>query len=129
MKSATLCIEESKRERGRVVKCNECGEEWHISKEQNIPKRGYVCPHCSNKKNKQRKHKARIIAEVALKYLAVTILGIVLYLNTAEAAEITRGYKAYGGECLLLLLPIWWFFIETSVRDIEIEVVKEEKIE
>lgn len=50
-----------------------------------------------------------------IKYILITIVGVILYLLGAEAAYIQRGYIAYGGECFLLLLPLWWHLVETMV--------------
>lgn len=50
-----------------------------------------------------------------IKYILITIAGVILYLLGAEAAYIQRGYIAYGGECFLLLLPLWWYLVETMV--------------
>lgn len=97
--------------------CKECGKAWNISKLQRVPKSGYICPHCWSKAQQKRRDLGKQIAETALKYVLIAILGVVLYVHTAEAAEIERGYKAYGGECFFLLLPLWWFLIEVSVRD------------
>lgn len=101
--------------------CKECGKTWNISKLQRVPKSGYICPHCRSKEQRKRRDLRKRITETALKYALIAILGVVLYVHTAEALEIERGYKAYGGELIILLLPIWWIFIEKMARDIVAE--------
>lgn len=104
------------------AKCNECFKIWNISKLQRVPKSGYICPHCWSKQQQKRKALTKRIAQKALKYVVITVLGIVLYLHTAEAAEIERGYKAYGGEVILLMLPLWWLLIEGTIKDAKAEL-------
>ena len=99
------------------AKCKECGRTWNISIFQQIPSNGYICPYCRGKaKREQRKIRNRMAAGAA-KYLILTLTGIILFHITAEAAYIERGYKAYGGEYLLLLLPLAWYAVETMMRD------------
>lgn len=52
-----------------------------------------------------------------LKYIIITFAGIVLYTWAAEYAYAERGYAAYGGEYLLLLLPAFWWICEKTVKD------------
>ena len=50
------------------------------------------------------------VAFAVLKYAALTVAGVLLFL-----AE--RGYEAIGGEALLLGLPLFWYLTETTIRD------------
>ena len=102
--------------------CKECGKTWNISKLQRVPKSGYICPYCLSKQQHKRKALTKRITQKALKYVVITVLGIVLYVHTAEAAEIERGYKAYGGEVILLMLPLWWLLIEGTIKDAKAEL-------
>lgn len=38
-----------KREGARYETCRECGLEWNVSKQKEIPPSGYLCPRCSEK--------------------------------------------------------------------------------
>ena len=99
--------------------CKECGKRWNISVFQQIPNNGYICPYCRGKAKREQGKLRNGIAAGAAKYLILTLIGIILYLMTAEAAYIQRGYRACGGELAFLLLPLWWFFVEVSIRNAE----------
>ena len=101
----------------RHMVCPRCKTSWQISKFKQIPKTGFVCPHCEEKPRKQVKL-AKMIKTV-LKWLLITLAGVALYLWGAEAAYIERGYRAYGGECLLLFLPILWALAESVINDVK----------
>ena len=51
------------------------------------------------------------------KYVTLAIAGFVLFRIAAAAAYESRGYRAVGGEVLLLLLPVIWYGMENVVRD------------
>ncbi len=97
--------------------CRECAKVWNVSKSQIIPLNGYVCPYCRGKQ--KREELAKRISELNFKHILITLVGIALYLIAAEAVKETRGYIAYGGECLLLFLPLWWLLIKEAVKGIE----------
>lgn len=97
--------------------CKECGKSWNISRLKRMTKSGYICPHCRSNECQNQEGPTKRIAYTALKYIFLAVLGIALYLYIAEAAEIQRGYKAYGGECVVLLLPLWWFFIDANIKN------------
>jgi len=122
-------IEEVQRKNGKAflfATCKECGKQWNISRLQKVPESGYICPHCRSKAQQKRQEITKRVTYTALKYVLLAVLGVLLYLHTAEAAEIQRGYKAYGGECVFLLLPLWWFFIEVTVKNTEAALRSEE---
>lgn len=52
----------------------------------------------------------------ALKYLGLTVVGILLFLLVSIPVEQSRGYKAIGGEGILLLLPVI-YLLGTSLRE------------
>lgn len=64
----------------------------------------------------------------AVQYLALAVVTVVLFMWAKESALAARGYKAYGGEYLILLLPLLWWIAETTVRDFarEIKNMREE---
>lgn len=56
-------------------------------------------------------------AHTVLKWAALTLAGVVLFLAAKADAYAVRGYAAHGGEYLLLPLPLWWWLIERCVGD------------
>ncbi len=101
--------------------CSECGRKWNISAFQKIPKSGYICPYCRSKHRKQTK--------AIVKWGFMVLVGVILFLWGAEAAYIQRGYKAYGGEYLLLFLPILAYLLSGSIKDTIAELIKIYKTE
>lgn len=66
----------------------------------------------------------------AIKWIIITAAGVALYFWAAELAYIERGYKAYGGECFFLLLPLFWYLIGATAKDSVAtvkEILKEDK--
>lgn len=63
-----------------------------------------------------------------IKWLLITLAGIALYYLAAGAAFAERGYKAYGGELVFLLLPLWWKLGEVMTADIK-QTIKQIKTE
>lgn len=57
------------------------------------------------------------IAFAVLKYAALTAAGVLLFRWGQGYALAERGYKAIGGEALLLGLPLFWYLTETTIRD------------
>ena len=51
-------------------------------------------------------------------YVLLTVAGILLYKAGAAYALRERGYYAIGGEALALLLPVLYYTMATTVRDI-----------
>lgn len=64
----------------------------------------------------------------AVQYLALAVVTVALFVWAKESAFAARGYKAHGGEYLILLLPLLWWIAETTVRDFarEIKNMREE---
>lgn len=56
-------------------------------------------------------------ALTVLKWAALTLAGVALFLVAKADAYAVRGYAAHGGEYLLLPLPLWWWLIERCVGD------------
>lgn len=57
------------------------------------------------------------VAFAVLKYAALTAAGVLLFRLGQGYALAERGYKAIGGEALLLGLPLFWYLTETTIRD------------
>ena len=51
-------------------------------------------------------------------YALLTVAGVLLYKVGAVYALRERGYHAVGGEVLALLLPVFWYTMAATVRDI-----------
>ena len=97
----------------RLEVCRKCGKTWNISRQAKLPPSGYICPHCASKEKAERLK--RFISYI--KWLLITAAGVALYLWAADYAYMERGYKAYGGECFFLLLPLFWYLIGATVKD------------
>lgn len=52
-----------------------------------------------------------------LKYLALFLVGVILFKLAAAQALIDRGYSAVGGEVFFLFLPVIYYLISKIVRD------------
>lgn len=63
-----------------------------------------------------------------VKWLLIVLAGVVLYYLAAGAAFAERGYKAYGGELVFLLLPLWWKLGDMMTADIK-QTIKQIKTE
>lgn len=90
-----MSAEELKAKRYRREKCVCCGAEWNVSKKAHLPREGYICPRCRNKRN---------IIKTASGVAAGS--GAVLFALTAWMAYIERGYLALGGEAVFLLIAL-----------------------
>lgn len=53
-----------------------------------------------------------------VKYAALTIAGIMLFREGAARALAYRGYFAVGGEVFALFLPIFYYCLSRTVRDL-----------
>lgn len=60
--------------------------------------------------------------EAVAKYAILTMCGFLLFKAGQAAAFEQRGYIAYGGECFLLGLPLFYYIISTTARDIAVEI-------
>jgi hypothetical protein len=57
-----------------------------------------------------------------MKYAILTMCGFLLFKVGQAAAFEQRGYIAYGGECFLLGLPLFYYIISATARDIAVEI-------
>lgn len=56
-------------------------------------------------------------AIAVLKWAAIAMAGVLLFRRVSAGAYEWRGSVAYGGEYLLLLLPLWWWLVEVITWD------------
>ena len=75
-------------------------------------------------KKKHSKPSATII-----KYTLITVIGILLFNAANQAANADRITDSVGGEGLLLFLPIIWWLIERTIKDLISENQKSHKDE
>lgn len=68
-------------------------------------------------KAKFRLNRFKAYVRPVLKYLALTLLGFMLFMMAAKQARIDRGYSAIGGEVFFLFLPVFYYLISKTVRD------------
>lgn len=68
------------------------------------------------------RRRVRLKAWTVAKYAALTVAGILLFRAGAAHAYAQRGYFAVGGEVFALLLPLFYFVISATVRDIIADV-------
>ena len=101
----------------RYEDCHNCGKRWNVSINAKIPKSGYLCPRCRQK---------RVVKAVI--YIGLIIIGIITCKIGVEQALIERGRFAVGGEWLL---PVFFvgvaYLIEeiyTCYRDLKVECDK-----
>ncbi len=57
-----------------------------------------------------------------VKYAILTAVGILIYLVAADYANEWRGYKAYGGEVFLLLLPVFYYLASQAYHEAAMEI-------
>jgi len=60
----------------------------------------------------------------AIKILSIIIGTYFLFKIGQAAAYAERGYNAFGGECLILTFPIFYYIIRQCVKD-SIQMFKE----
>lgn len=111
-----MSAEELKAKRYRREKCVCCGAEWNVSKKAHLPREGYICPRCRNKRN---------IIKTASGVAAGS--GAALFALTAWMAYVERGYLALGGEAVFLLIALAgvWGFLHCHTRKKKIRPVGE----
>lgn len=69
----------------------------------------------------RRKKKSRL---AAAEFLAVLIVTAVVFTKGLSAALAWRGYKAVGGEFMLLLLPIMYYEAKRIILDFVADFVE-----
>ena len=64
------------------------------------------------------KKKRTSSAGTAIKYIVITIVGILLFSEVNQAANANRITDSVGGEGIFLLLPILWWLLERTIKDL-----------
>lgn len=72
-----------------------------------------ICEECSKRR----------IRETVIKYILLTIIGILLFSICTEDTLAERGRFAIGGEYLLLLLPLVYYVISDMTKEM-VECIK-----
>lgn len=70
------------------------------------------------------KHKKKSRLAAAAEFLAVLIVTAVVFTKGLSAALAWRGYKAVGGEFMLLLLPIIYYEAKRIIIDFVADFVE-----
>ena len=60
----------------------------------------------------------KILAKKIIKYITISILGAVLFALSHRAVMPERPAGGIGGEVLLLGLPLFWWIVERTVKDL-----------
>ena len=63
------------------------------------------------------RRRVRVNVWTVAKYAALTLAGIILFRAGAAYGLKERGYSAVGGEAFALLLPVFWYAAEKTLRD------------
>lgn len=99
-------------------RCSICYRKWNVSINNEVDEDDYICPHCISKIRRAKRQKIlKKCSKVLVKYLAISLLAIFIYMYATSQAFIERGYSAHGGEVFILLLPAWWAMAENVYRD------------
>lgn len=79
-------------------------------------------------KRKEWLQSRRNTIKAIVKYVVLTVCGIILFHAGSVLAYAERGYKALGGEMFLLLLPLFYYLVSTMYHDVKkmIKEIKEE---
>lgn len=103
--------------------CIICNRIWGVSVLDS--NEHYVCPKCSAKQRKIDEVKRQKIAAKAKRVMAISIgfslaelVCVILFVITSEQMEIIRGYKAIGGEGLILLLPAISILLRSTLSQV-----------
>ena len=78
-------------------------------------------PHNYGRQGLRRKKKSRL---AAAEFLTVLIVTAVVFTKGLSAALAWRGYKAVGGEFMLLLLPIIYYEAKRIILDFVADFVE-----
>lgn len=64
------------------------------------------------------KKKRTSSAGTAIKYIVITIVGILLFSEMNQATNADRITDSVGGEGLFLILPLLWWLLERTIKDL-----------
>ena len=60
-----------------------------------------------------------IIKKVSVKWIALSILGVALFLLAHKLATIERSYNAMGGEMFMLLIPFFVWYVQDCKKQLK----------
>ncbi len=72
----------------------------------------------AKRRTRLRTRIARLSGWTVAWYAFLTVAGVLLFKAGAAYALRERGYHAVGGEAVALLLPVLYYTMETTIRDI-----------
>lgn len=53
-----------------------------------------------------------------VKYITLTVIGVILFITVNRAANAERHAASVGGEAFFLILPLMWWIVERTVKDL-----------
>lgn len=65
-----------------------------------------------------KKGRADIVVKKAIKYAILTVCGAILFFFVNRAANTERPAASIGGEAFFLILPLMWWIVERTVKDL-----------
>lgn len=60
----------------------------------------------------------RIVAKKVIKYAIITVCGVILFITINRAANAERPAASVGGEAFFPILPLMWWIVERTVKDL-----------
>lgn len=100
--------------------CEEIGEVVLADWEPTNHFKGKGCPYVArrNKRRKNAETKKKSGIGMALKYMILILIGVWLYWLGAAYGYRQRGYSALGGEVFALFLPVLYWIVSGTIREI-----------
>lgn len=56
--------------------------------------------------------------KIIVKYIIIAIVGAILFIIVNRAANAERSAASVGGEAFFLILPLMWWIVERTVKDL-----------
>lgn len=56
--------------------------------------------------------------KIIMKYIIIAIVGVILFITVNRAANTERPAASVGGEAFFLILPLIWWIVERTVKDL-----------
>lgn len=60
-----------------------------------------------------------IIKKVSVKWIALSVLGVALFLLAHKLATVERSYNAMGGEMFMLLIPFFVWYVQDCKKQLK----------
>lgn len=60
----------------------------------------------------------KAVVKIIVKYIIIAIVGVILFITVNRAANAERPAASIGGEAFFLILPIMWWVLERTVKDL-----------